>query len=254
MGNEGQESPRDVAGEKQKHPWEVFPNGETSTENGGKQRENRTNKKEKKGLHLPKNKPLLIGVAVLVVALIVGAVFGIKLLTEKKPYKYDGPVATVLPSSVEDNEITVENAATADLAYSIAATSLRNAALEGVNVGGALDSGILMDNIEAYIKKQNSESDKLYYKMVAVSITSLLEETDVAKHYLEEVDEVDFNDLNEKQKYAFFISHRLYYHFTEDEDKVKYYDEWFDKEFPEEEYIEAGTNNKVEPSEEEKAQ
>ena len=251
MGNEGQSS-RDVASEKQKHPWEIFPNGESSTENGGKKREKENNiKAEKKKLNLPKDKRFVIGAGVLIILIIVGVVVGINLLTKKdNPTAYDGPEAETISTSKEN--ISIEEAATPDLAYAIAATALRNAALDGVNVNGTLDSGIMMDNIDNFIKKQSKESDRIYYRMIAVSITSLLEETDVAESYLKEVDEVDYDDLNVKQKYAFFISHRLYYRFTENTEKFKYYDEWFDKEFPDDEYVNAGSNEKTEPTEEEK--
>ncbi len=252
MGNEGQESPRDVASEKQKHPWEVFPEGVTSTENGGKKREKTDNKKEKgKGFKLPKNKPLIIGAVVLVVLVGVGIFFGVKFLTEKKaPENNNGPESEVIASSKESTSI--DEAATPELAYAIAATALRDAALEGVNVNGTLDTSILMDNIENFVKKQKKESDRTYYNIIAVSITSLLEETDVAEQYLKEVDKLDYDDLDVKQKYAFFIAHRLYYRFTDNDSKYKEYDEWFDKEFPDDVYVSAGTNNKVEPSEEEK--
>lgn len=252
MGNEGQ-SPRDVASEKQKHPWEVFPDGEASTENGGKKRENKTDKKGKK-FHLPKDKRFIALAIVVLILIGVGAYFGIKFLTEDKTKPYDGPEATVITSVKES--ISLDDAATPDLAYGIAATALRNAALEGANANGTFDSNIIMDNIDAYIKNQKNSDDQLYYEMVAVSITSLLDQTDIAKYYLEKVDKTSYDKLNKNQKYAYIISHRLYYRFTDDEEKYKEYNEMFDKEFPEdeEEYIEAGTNNVIEPSEEEKNQ
>ena len=248
MGIEGQESPRDVADEKQKHPWEVFPEGEASAiQEGEKKRKEKTNSNK---LNLPKNKALFIGAGVLIVAIIVGAVYGINLLTKKKEVKNDGPEAIVLESLKRTT--TVEDASTADLAYAIAATAMKKAASEGAFNSSGIDSTIMMDNIENFLKQQKTESDRVYYQMVAISITSLLEEFDTAKYYLDIIDELDYNSFNTKQKYAFFISHRLYYRMTEDTENFDKYDKWFRVEFPNDEYVDARTNEKIDAPEEEK--
>lgn len=244
MGNEGQESPRDVASEKQKHPWEVFPDGETSTENGGKKREKKTEKKEGKKFNLPKNKPLIIGAVVLVILIGVGIFFGVKFLTENKnPEGNNGPEAEVI-QSVKD-KISIEEAATPELAYGIADKKFHEAFFEGAKTSDGFDSVIMLDNAEAFINKQEKESDKLYYQIIALGEASLTSDPDIAKYFFDIVDKNNYDNLDKNQKYAYIISYRIYYlYIDENEEKVKEFEKKLDDEFPEE-YLESGTNNKI---------
>ena len=238
MGNEGQKSPRDVASEKQKHPWEVFPDGETSTENGGKKRENKTNKEKK--FRLLKDKRFIAAAVVLLVLIGVGAYFGIKFLIEPKApagVTYDTEDISQRPAPS-----TPEEAEAPDLAYSVAANTLGKVLYEGAHTSDGYDINIVTDNIDNFVKDK-SDSDRLYYQMVAVSMLSLRDELDTAKYYLEIVDETPYEQLNINQKYAYIVSHRLYFIALEDENNTKKYTEMLDKEFPVEDCEECENNS-----------
>lgn len=251
MGIEGHESPRDVASEEKKHPWDVFPDGETSAEDGGKKRE-----KTEKKLKLPKNKFALVGIFVFVVLIGVGIFFGIRFLVENKSGNGgngDGQQAEIISSISGD--ATIENAATHDLAYTIALKNLSEAMYVGANVNGYTDYAIVKDNIDAFLDRITKEDERDLYLAITVVSTSAFEDNKIAELYFEKLEELDYNDLGETQKYAYILAYINYYRYAkEDEEKANEYVEMLDKEFSEDDevYIESGTNNVINQPEEDK--
>lgn len=225
MGNEGQGS-RDVAGEKQKHPWEILPEDEASANLSEKERENLKNKEEKRvkrkarvakvkswvGGH---RKLLIIGLAAVV--LVGGGIFAyfkIKDLSSAEEVYVD--IDT--PSGYAD-DYNIENAITSYIAYDYANTVVKKIALEGVS-NPEEDTSKIEDNMIAYINTLTSDYEKVYYRLYTSVLLSSYGNTEQAKHYIDKIEQ-EGHELDRIQKYVYYLAYREYYYTIEDEENYE---------------------------------
>lgn len=211
MGIEGQKSSRDVASEDKRHPWEVFPGDETSANNEGRKEREEDKNKTKKGFAdwVKANKVLFVGIVFVAVAVIIGAIVGYNAL--RKNGFFGGSV------SEDDNSIgikveymekmTLASAPTPEIAFDYATQKLKPILIEGIyNSERVTDYVKLEDNFEVFIKKVDSEEDKITYRLTMLYILFRLGDaaTDRAQTLFGYFNEEN-HELNFTQKYFYLM-------------------------------------------------
>ena len=243
MGIEVQESPRDVASENEKHPWEVFPEGETSAGNGEKKRENK-NKLGKFFGWLKTHLILSVGILCAVAVLIVGGVFLIKHIRNSGGASTgDGGVNGALveiPSGM-----TLDELPSPEFAYVYMVKYFDPILEEGIMTSGQVDETKIEDNLAIYLKKVESESDKIFFRLYGYYKIASIGYGDRAEALLQVFDEEN-HELNRNQRYLYLLAYETTYFKTEDEEKHNEYMNLLDTEFPEDEsYYDVDTGQVV---------
>jgi len=236
MGIEGQESPRDVAGEEQKHPWEIFPEDEAAAiEQSQKKRQQdkkRKMKLEKIKLWVKNNKLKVVLLAILTILVFSSAGVGIYFLVNNMAKNSGGNVSTREPE--EDHffysDSTIETAEDESTAYLVCADGVEKAMTEGYNGNPT----ILEDNLQNFLKVQKTEYLKDIYEMCGVSKLSLFSQMKYAQTHLDRVDSLDVNSFDSKQLYAYYMSHMIFYRAYGDKKLEKTYSDLLDQKFPQE--------------------
>lgn len=228
MGNEGQDS-RDVAGENQKHPWEILPEDEASANLSEKERENLKNKEEKRvkrkarvakvkswvGGH---RKLLIIGLAAVV--LVGGGIFAyfkIKGSSEEDIVSVDRDGGN--DSFDYANAYDIKNAKNVYDAMDYANVVVKKIALEGVS-DPYDDTSKIEDNMIAYINTLTSDYEKVYYRLYTSVLLSSYGNTAQAKRYIEKV-EAEGHVFDRNQKYMYYMAYREYYYILEDKENYE---------------------------------
>jgi len=253
MGNEGQGS-RDVAGEKQKHPWEILPEDEASANLSEKERENLKNKEEKRvkrkarvakvkswvGGH---RKLLIIGLAAVV---LVGG--GIFIYSKTKVEPSTELVWEDREENIPayDEKFDIKNAITSYIAADYASTVVKKIALEGVN-NPTEETSKIEDNMIAYINTLTSDYEKVYYRLYTSVLLSSYGNTAQAKRYIEKI-ESEGHVLDKNQKYMYYLAYREYYYILEDEENYNLWVQKWNEDpiFDEEKNIDLGKIEEVE--------
>jgi hypothetical protein len=245
MGTEGHEVPRDVVDKKQKHPWEVQPEDETSAKLSGKQREKLEKKKQKREKRKLKNEKrikwikshriLILIFALMFVALIGAGIFVYYKIDEKNRANNAAELENTMEGFPENP--TIENAYTSHNAFSYALrTVMQDVALVGVDQANP-DASKVEDNMNAYIETLTSDYEKLYYKLFTYYLISLYEYPERAIFLLQNFDSDNTVELDKKQRYVYLKAYEEYYHATSDTEKFKEYAELIEKEYEDEDSI-----------------
>ena len=244
MGTEGHNSPRDVVDEKQKHPWEVFPEDEASAKLSEKKRKEIKREKAREGRKTKianvkkwiKTHTLLIVVIIVVTALLIGAgvfaYFKLKETNDKNNEPEDDPTSLVY-EFVDDLNIE-DNYLSADVFAFAEETVGKTVALVGVDTKNP-DASKVEDNMDAYIKTLDSDYKKLYYRIYTTYLISKYDFPERAKFLLEGID-LEGNKLDKKQLYVYYKSYSLLYSKTQDVEKEKEYADRLINEFNDEQY------------------
>lgn len=253
MGIEGQESPRDVASENEKHPWEFFPEGETSAGNGEKKREKKKNSKFGKFFGWVKTHLILsAGIIALIVALTVGGIFLVNHLKKTGVSTGDGGVNGTLIEAPED--MTLENLPSPEFAYVYMVKYFDPILEEGIMTSGQVDETKIEDNLAIYLKKVESESDKIFFRLYGYYKIASIGYGDRAEALLQVFDEEN-HELNRNQRYLYLLAYETTYFKTEDEEKHNEYMNLLDTEFPEDEsYYDVDTGQVIVKEKEEEAE
>ena len=242
MGTEGHNSPRDVVDEKQKHPWEVFPEDEASAKLSEKKRKEIKKEKAREGRKTKiasvkkwiKTHILLIVVIIVVTALLVGAgVFAYFKLKEAndKNGELEGDEATISYEFVDNFNIE-DNYTSRDVFDYAEETVGKTVALVGVDLGNP-DASKVEDNMDAYIKTLDSDYKKLYYRIYTTYLISKYDFPERAKFLLEGID-LEGNKFDKKQLYVYYKAYLYYYSKSGDSEKEKEYADRLVKEYEDE--------------------
>lgn len=229
--NEGLDNSRDVAWNETAHPWEETPKDI-----------NEKAKKPSLKTWIKTHKPLAIGAAVAIIAVVVGAVIGIILLIQNMDSSNQEPLgpSVYVPEAAET--MTIENALSPELAYEVVAETLDPILMEGILEGSLPDLAKMEDNYSTYVATVESEDDKIMYYLYLTSKMSLLGGIDRAEHLLTTFDEKKIT-LNDKQRYMYLTAYLDYYIATNDENNKNKYLSMLNEEFPDDEgYYDADTN------------
>ena len=216
MGIEGHESPRDVASEKQKNPWEIFPTDDTSANLSEKEREQVKKKKESKAkrkMQLSKTKKrvnshriLLLSIVASIIILACGGIFVYtKINGDKK--------AETESQDFEDlgypEDFTIKDSVDALVAYDYV-TQSKEAALEGVD-NPFEDTTKIEDNMDLYIEKLDSDYDKLCYRLYTAILLSSYDNPARAQYILDKIDSEN-HDMDANQRYIYYKAYMGVYY------------------------------------------
>lgn len=254
MGIEGQESPRDVASENKRHPWEVFPGDETSAEDKGR-KERKENKEDNKFIKWVKtHKLLFVGIVLATIAIIIGGILGFNAL--KKNGVFGGQT-----SSEEDNSqgigISYEeylkllslDTPYAENAFDYAIGILKPILFEGVSTSSetGIDYTKMEDNFEIFLKKVEKPDDKICYRlaMIYTMYRSGERAADRAKNLLELFDEEN-HELNKTQRFFYLMVQTEKAAAAGDSDEVARLITQIDEEYPPDEgYVDIDTGETI---------
>ena len=222
MGIEGQNSPRDVASEETKHPWEVFPEDANAAKTGAKKRKELTPeqqaKREKRKAKVEKiktwakaNKVLAAGICVASVAVVVGVAIGatflIKTLTTKPEEEEQILAETAAYNGVLD-DMTIVNAPTPEYAFAAVNKKVRPVLVEGIYGNGFINFTKFEDNYNVFEKTVSSESDKICYRLYMIyAMAAFYDENGTARAevLMKKFDERKY-DLNNTQRYFYLMA------------------------------------------------
>ena len=233
MGTEGQNSPRDVASDNNKHPWEVPPTGNPSPKKG---EENHIEQKEKRKKWVKSHRVLLLIIALIVVVLVgVGIFIFFKLNEEKAPEDEDNleDVALIMYGFPED--FSIDDAITSAHAFSYALGPVRDIALEGVNQLYP-NVALIEDNMDAYIKSLKDDNEKTYFRLFTIFLVASYGDAERAEYLLENFD-AENRQLNKHQRYAYLRAYAAYYMTAGNSEKSAEYYETLRKEFAEDDAV-----------------
>lgn len=226
MGIEGHESPRDVASEDKKHPWEIFPKDETSANLSEKEREQLKKKNENKAkrkMHLSKTKKwvnthhiLLLSIAIAAIILISGGVFAIFKLNEKKISDEKPAVEDDAPLILYGfpDDFNVKDAITAFQAFDYANTVVGKIAIEGVSDPRG-DTAKIEDNMDLFIEGLSTDYEKLYFRIYTAFLLSTYENPTRGQYLLETIEYENknlINELDKNQRYMYYKAYEAYYY------------------------------------------
>lgn len=249
MDYEGLDASRDVANEEKKHPWEVFPEDDSanSKDGGDKKREKTPEQREKEKVRREKRKArintlktwvkthqlLTIGIALAVVAVIVGVVFGINALIKainqaNTPEEYNANGVVVAPAN---ESMSIESAPTPEYTFEVVSEILDPILVDGIFGGDEPDIAKLEDNYNAFIKTVNSDYEKVLYELYFIKKLSLLGGTGRAEYLLQMFEERHL-ELDKKQRYAYLEAYIGYYYMIGDTINRQKYLDIQDEEFP----------------------
>ena len=260
MGNEGQKSPRDVASEDKKHPWEILSESETSAAEKSEKKRTKLEKKkanrEKRKAKLnsfkawvKKNPILFFGSIVLVITVIVTIVILIGIFTAKnKPDDANKDLSPIEVTDITADVDSILSAKTPDLAFSYAYKNMKKNAADGIFVEGTvgIDRNKLEDNLDEFMKSVESDYDKIAYSLIKIMILDDFDENDRAEYFLTLFDEKNY-DLDKNLRYIYILVVRYHYLKTEDTDKYKEWTDTLFKEYnPDEMYIDSDSGEIVE--------
>lgn len=223
MGIEGHESPRDVASEKQKHPWEIFPTDDTSANLSEKEREQVKKKNESKAKHkmqLSKTKKwvnshriLLLSIVIAIILLIASGVFAYFKIQERnieknKPVSEEDCTPLILCGFPED--FNIEKAYTAQQAYQYAAYVADEVAIEGVDDPYS-DTTKIEDNMSLFIENLKSDYEKLYFRIYTTILIARYENPTRAMYLLEKIEQ-EKHEFDKNQRYVYYMAYEEYYY------------------------------------------
>jgi hypothetical protein len=246
MGIEGHESPRDVASDKQKHPWEIFPTDESSANLSEKEREQLKKKKDNKAKHkmqLSKTKKwvnthriLLLSIVIAVVILAAGGIVAYYKIQEKniekdKPVAEDDGTPLILYGFPED--FNIEKAFTAQQAYQYAAYIADEVAVEGIEDPYS-DTTKVEDNMSLFVENLKSDYEKLYFRIYTTILISRYENPTRAKYLLEKIEQEN-HQLDKNQRYVYCMAYEEYYYVLGDTEN---FDNWRTRVAEDAEFVE----------------
>lgn len=251
MGNEGQDSPRDVAREEQKHPWELFPGDETSAEKGRKKR-----KENKKFNWVKTHKLLTAGIACAIVAVIAGGIVGIILLNKKgdeaKPIDESNKIGITYDEYLK--LLSLDKSSPAN-AFDYATGTLKPILTEGIyNSSIGVDYTKLEDNFAVFLKKIENEDEKICYRLATIYTMYRLGDmaAERAGILVEQFDE-EGHELNRTQKYFYMMVQVEKATASGNIDEAMNILNQIDEEYPYDEgYVETDTGEEITDPEEKK--
>lgn len=253
MGIEGQESPRDVASEDKRHPWEVLPNDETSTKNDGRKERNE-NKEDNKFISWVKTHKLLsAGIVLAVVAVIVGGIVGFNIL--RKNGVFGGNTQTteedVKGIGIDYDEylnlLSLEKSSPEN-AFDYALGTLKPILVEGIyNSETGVDYTKLEDNFEVFIKKVEKPEEKICYRLAMIyTMYRLGDRAPQRADGLLELFDEEKNELNRTQKYFYLMVQVEHATAAGDIEKAKTILAQIDEEYPVDEgYVDIDTGEEI---------
>ena len=225
MGYEGLDGSRDVANEEKKHPWEVFPEDDSASSKDGEkkkhkktpeQREKEKARRDKRKARLDtfkawvsKNKILAVGIALAIIALIVGVVFLIRALTS--PKEEPAPELIEVESLRIPENFVVEETVTPDYAYTIIRMKLLEATKDTHLESGKRDIAKFEDVIDEYIRNNvKNETDKLAYELVKIILINNAGDSARADYLFETFDGQNYT-LGQNTRYIYITAKIVYY-------------------------------------------
>ena len=262
MGNEGQKSPRDVASEEQKHPWEIIPKSEASAiEKGEKKREKLEKRKagrEKRKAKIDsfkswvkKNPILFFGGILFVVTVVVGICILIGITTAKKePDDANKDLSPIEITDIKNDVESIISAKTPDLAFSYAYKTMKANAADGIFVADTvgIDRNKLEDNLDQFLKGVDSDYDRVAYELMKIMILDDFDETGRAEYLLGLFDEKKY-DLDKNLRYIYILTVRYHAYKAEKTDDYKKWTETLFSEYnPDEMYIDDDSGEVIENS------
>ena len=231
MGIEGHESPRDVASEDKKHPWEIFPKDETSANLSEKEREQLKKKNENKAkrkMQLSKTKKwinthhiLLLAIVIAVAIVVSGSIFAVIKVNENKKPVEDLTKNDEFASYPSD--FKVKDAVTPYAAFDYAASVVSEIALEGVS-NPKEDTVKIEDNMDVYIDSLDSEYEKTYYRLYTCVLLISYDNPGRAKYLLDKF-ELESHELDKNQKHVYYMAYKMYYYAMGDTENYKAWEE-----------------------------
>ena len=231
MGIEGHESPRDVASEDKKHPWELFPKDETSANLSEKEREQLKKKNENKAkrkMQLSKTKKwinthhiLLLAIVIAVAIVVSGSIFAVIKANENKKPVVDR--SEIEDTSAYPDDYNIKEAITPYVAFGYAVSVVKEIALEGVT-DPMTDTVKIEDNMDIYIDSLSSEYEKIYYRLYTAVLLSDYDNPGRAKYLLDKF-ELENHELDKNQRYVYYIAYEMYYRTMGDTENYKIWHE-----------------------------
>lgn len=250
MGIEGHESPRDVASEEQKHPWEIFPKDESSANLSEKERENLKKKKEnknKRDMQLSKTKKwvnshhiLILSVIIAIVILVAGGIFAVYKMKEndiKKEGQTNEDDGTALIVYGFPEDFKIKDAYTAHNAFQYATEIVQKVALEGIEDPYS-DTTKIEDNMSLFIENLNTDYEKLYFRIYTCFLLAKYENPSRAMYLLQNID-AENHTFDKNQRYMYYKAQMEYYYILDDNENSEIWRKKIqdDAEFTEDTYV-----------------
>ncbi len=224
MGNEGQDNSQPPVNEVNKHPWEIFPEANSSDtkktapseaelEKKRLKREKRDARRNSRNLWIKKHKILSLGIFLILVALIVGAVFLVICLTSPK----DVPIAVPdddnyeKPADINIGDYEIDDIPSGELLEKKFSATIEAEIIEGIYEDSILRCAKIIDNGNALIKTKNpSKEHKILYTLYLYDVAIEYDCTSETNDFIQDFDKQKIT-LNDKQKYFYdHIKCRLY--------------------------------------------
>lgn len=213
MDIEGHDSPRDVASESKKHPWEIFPSDEKPAEKDGQKRQKDNKKKPCKFiLWVKSHKLLTVGLILVILVIIIGVVIGVIMLNKNNSSsgntdnKENSSNGIGIPYEQYIELLSLEKSSPEN-AFDYAVEKLKPILTEGIyNSEVGVDYTKLEDNFEVFIKKVEKEDEKICYRLAMIYTMYRLggRSAERAGNILELFDE-EKHELTHTQRYFYLM-------------------------------------------------
>jgi hypothetical protein len=216
MGNEGQDNSQPPVNEVNKHPWEIFPEANSSDakksapseaelEKKRLKREKRDARRNSRNLWIKKHKILSLGIFLVLVALIVGAVFLVIFLTTPKetPAAVPDDDRYEKPASINIGDYGIDEIPSGELLEMSLDINTKADIIEGIYEDSILRCAKIIDNGNAVIKTKNpSKEHKIIYTLYLYNVAIEYDCVSETEDFIQDFDKQKIT-LNDKQKYFY---------------------------------------------------
>jgi hypothetical protein len=262
MGSEGQNSPSQTSGTERKRPWEIFPEAEISAIEKKKKQldlhERKRLRREKyranfANIRRTTSEHKVMTSGILLIFIIVIATVSVFLfkttLVQNNSKKTEGlPASDGVISDWPFPDVAVKDLPTPKIAHSIVTVRIAPILHEGIYDTDTINVSKFEDNYEAFIKKVDSEYEKVCYRLAMIEAMFALDSdysSARAAFLLERFDEEKLN-LNDMQYIFYLYSHISYATYKKDEAlRQKYLAEYNNKYTATDGYIDFDTGEVV---------
>jgi hypothetical protein len=224
MGIEGHESPRDVASEEKKHPWEIFPEDDSSEKNGNNKGEKKQKKNNKLILWLKTHVIVSVVAVVAVIAIVCTSVVVVTKVNEDNKKKEEYPAGIPRPNTsdiVYPEDFTVDKAVNVQQSFSYAMKTIDEVSMQGVDIKN-IDFVKLEDNIDVYIDSLKTDYEKIYFELAKIFKIAGRGNTARAEVLLEEFNKKNYK-LDKRLRFMYYRAAEAYYYMAGDkENDAKY--------------------------------
>ena len=262
MGSEGQNSPSQTYGAERKRPWEIFPEAEISAIEQKKKQldlhERRRLRRERCRANLAnirritsEHKVMTSGILltfVIIIATVSAFLFKTTVVQNNPKKTEDLPASDGVISDWPFTDVAVKDLPTPKIAHSIVTVRIAPILHEGIYDTDTINVSKFEDNYEAFIKKVDSEYEKVCYRLAMIEAMFALDSdysSARAAFLLERFDEEKLN-LNDTQYIFYLYSHISYAAYKKDEAlRQKYLAEYSNKYAATDGYIDFDTGEVV---------